>query len=270
MSDVTDKLIDAVVTVARHETYKAEHFPLPYLEITPTTFRYVDEKGYTDINPVIASMFDLKRIRDMFSTNNSITGTRRAICEVFNLHTAPFYHCTLNAVAVAIDGCQWLGWDWTKILKDQQALKKHYFEKHGLTDDIVGLNPKGSDTMLTQRIEYIASHVHETNRQFCIKHNHFVDAKWNDLSEERRESTRNAVRNQLDNPAPSPEVSHQRWMEQRTAEGWVYGEVKDPEAKTHPCLVPYDKLPAEQQEKDGLFAKSVAGYAFAFDHAEAE
>lgn len=159
--------------------------------------------------------------------------------------------------------------DWTSILKNQEALKKQYFKKHGLTDEIINNHNVGSNTM-TDRIEYIASRVHETNRQFCIKHNHFVDAEWNDLPEERRESTRNAVCAQLDNPAASPEASHERWMEQRTAEGWVYGPVKDPEAKTHPCLVPYAQLPAEQQEKDSLFAKSVARAAFGFDHQEAE
>jgi hypothetical protein len=29
--------------------------------------------------------------------------------------------------------------------------------------------------------------------------------------------------------------------------------VKDPEAKTHPCLVPYDDLPEYQQLKDRVF-----------------
>ncbi len=40
--------------------------------------------------------------------------------------------------------------------------------------------------------------------------------------------------------------------------GWRYGLKKDPAAKTHPCLVPYWQLPAEQRRKDGLFAAIVA------------
>jgi hypothetical protein len=29
--------------------------------------------------------------------------------------------------------------------------------------------------------------------------------------------------------------------------------VKNPDAKEHPCFVPYDELPAEQRTKDYLF-----------------
>ena len=50
-----------------------------------------------------------------------------------------------------------------------------------------------------------------------------------------------------------PEASHISWMAQKVAEGWVYGEVKDPEAKTHPCIVQFDQLPKEQQAKDFIF-----------------
>lgn len=32
-----------------------------------------------------------------------------------------------------------------------------------------------------------------------------------------------------------------------------YGQVKDANAKTHPCLVPFDQLPRDQQFKDRLF-----------------
>jgi hypothetical protein len=42
-------------------------------------------------------------------------------------------------------------------------------------------------------------------------------------------------------------------MKQKVDEGWVYGAVKDPEAKTHPCIVPFDQLPREQQAKDFIF-----------------
>lgn len=50
-----------------------------------------------------------------------------------------------------------------------------------------------------------------------------------------------------------PEASHISWMNQKVEEGWVYGPVKDPEAKQHPCMVPFDQLPREQQAKDYIF-----------------
>jgi hypothetical protein len=46
-------------------------------------------------------------------------------------------------------------------------------------------------------------------------------------------------------------------MAQKKREGWVYGEEKNAEEKTHPCMVPYDQLPKEQQFKDALFGAVV-------------
>ncbi len=55
------------------------------------------------------------------------------------------------------------------------------------------------------------------------------------------------------NPDANPEDSHDSWLKQKLADGWTYGEVKDPEKKEHPCFVPYDNLPDEQKLKDALF-----------------
>lgn len=46
-------------------------------------------------------------------------------------------------------------------------------------------------------------------------------------------------------------------MAEKIKDGWVYGDVKDPELKTHPCLVPYNELPVEQKTKDTLFINIV-------------
>jgi uncharacterized protein YodC (DUF2158 family) len=50
-----------------------------------------------------------------------------------------------------------------------------------------------------------------------------------------------------------PHESHESWLKEKVATGWRYGPVKDAEAKTHPCMVPYDELPASQRRKDHLF-----------------
>jgi len=55
----------------------------------------------------------------------------------------------------------------------------------------------------------------------------------------------------------SPEESHASWLAQKEEAGWVYGEVKDPKKKEHPCMVPYKKLPPEQRAKDRLFVNVV-------------
>lgn len=43
----------------------------------------------------------------------------------------------------------------------------------------------------------------------------------------------------------SPKSLHGSWLSRLTQEGWVHGEVKDAEKKTHPLLVPFDELPIE-------------------------
>jgi hypothetical protein len=51
----------------------------------------------------------------------------------------------------------------------------------------------------------------------------------------------------------TPEQHHEAWRARLTALGWVYGERKDYEARTHPCLRPWRELPREQQVKDMVF-----------------
>lgn len=46
------------------------------------------------------------------------------------------------------------------------------------------------------------------------------------------------------------ENAHDVWAAGRVAEGWTYGERKDSEKKTTPCLVPYGELPESEKEYD--------------------
>ena len=43
---------------------------------------------------------------------------------------------------------------------------------------------------------------------------------------------------------------HDVWAETRIKQGWKYGEQRDDNKKTHPCLVPYKDLPDEEKEYD--------------------
>ena len=43
---------------------------------------------------------------------------------------------------------------------------------------------------------------------------------------------------------------HEVWAETRIKQGWTYGEQRNDELKTHPCLVPYEDLPEEEKEYD--------------------
>lgn len=43
---------------------------------------------------------------------------------------------------------------------------------------------------------------------------------------------------------------HEVWAETRIKQGWMYGEQRNDDLKTHPCLVPYEDLPEEEKEYD--------------------
>lgn len=43
---------------------------------------------------------------------------------------------------------------------------------------------------------------------------------------------------------------HEVWAESRISQGWTYGEQRNDELKTHPCLVPYEDLPEVEKDYD--------------------
>lgn len=102
-----------------------------------------------------------------------------------------------------------------------------------------------------------AKTAHEVNRAWCQANGDMSQSAWEDAPEWQKDSAVLGVKNVLANPDTTPEQSHISWSNHKLSEGWVYGEVKDPEAKTHPCLVPYGDLPPEQRIKDALFIASV-------------
>ncbi len=46
------------------------------------------------------------------------------------------------------------------------------------------------------------------------------------------------------------ENTHEIWAKARMDAGWVYGPVRDDAKKTHPCLVPYGDLSADEKVYD--------------------
>jgi len=101
--------------------------------------------------------------------------------------------------------------------------------------------------------ESIARVCHESNRAYCIGLGDNSQARWEDAPDWQVESAINGVNFHLENPTAGPDHSHIEWMKEKEENGWVYGEEKDPEAKTHPCIVLYEELPLEQRLKDSLF-----------------
>jgi hypothetical protein len=103
------------------------------------------------------------------------------------------------------------------------------------------------------KIEEIAWVAHGTNRIYCLTQGDLSQPPWQAAPTWQRKSAINGVQFHIDNPDAGCSGSHENWLKEKAADGWVYGEVKDPEKKEHPCCVPYEDLPAEQKVKDALF-----------------
>ena len=102
-----------------------------------------------------------------------------------------------------------------------------------------------------------AKAAHAANKKYCKSIGDDTQKAWGGSPDWQKESAIAGVRFHIANPDASDDASHNSWMEQKVADGWVFGEVKDADAKTHPCMVPFEDLPAEQQAKDALFRKTV-------------
>lgn len=53
---------------------------------------------------------------------------------------------------------------------------------------------------------------------------------------------------------------HDRWLAERRAQGWKYGEKEDPAQKTHPAMKEWNDLPEEQREKDRSAIRAIPRY----------
>ncbi len=119
---------------------------------------------------------------------------------------------------------------------------------------------------MIMNISRIAQVCHAANLAYCESIGDTSQKPWGEAAEWQRDSAIKGVEFKFANPDAAPSAQHDAWTADKLAEGWVYGEVKDPAAKTHPCLVPYEQLPVEQRIKDYLFVAIVQ----AFQKAEQE
>lgn len=104
------------------------------------------------------------------------------------------------------------------------------------------------------QISLAAACAHEANRLYCLTIGDDSQPHWEHAEAWQAESAfKGALQIWNDPGGTTPEKSHESWFCHKVADGWSYGEVKDVEAKTHPCMVPYDQLPPEQKRKDEIF-----------------
>lgn len=101
-------------------------------------------------------------------------------------------------------------------------------------------------------IDAISRTVHEALRAWALAMDAREIPAWSEAPEWMQDSTRESVQFIIDHPDAGAGAQHDQWMDQKRADGWVYGETRDDDKKTHPSLVPYGELPDSEQKKDRL------------------
>lgn len=98
----------------------------------------------------------------------------------------------------------------------------------------------------------IARVTHEVNKAYCESLGDYSQPPWDEAPPWQKKSALHGVNLHLDSEV-EPQASHEAWLAEKVADGWVYGSEKNPELKTHPCMVPFEELPREQQAKNYIF-----------------
>jgi hypothetical protein len=103
------------------------------------------------------------------------------------------------------------------------------------------------------KVRAVAKVAHEANRGYCEALGDYSQPPWELAPGWQIESAIKGVEFHLSHPDASPAASHESWLAQKLRDGWTWGPRKDPDAKTHPCIVSFEQLPRDQQAKDHLF-----------------
>lgn len=116
----------------------------------------------------------------------------------------------------------------------------------------VNVEPR-TDPRTFLSIKGVAAMCHEANASYCRRIGDFTQTDWEAAPEWQKASAIAGVEFVLANPNAPASANHESWLAEKERDGWKYGAVKNPETKEHPCFVPYEQLPPEQQAKDHLF-----------------
>jgi len=110
-------------------------------------------------------------------------------------------------------------------------------------------------------IKDVAEICHNANRAYCESLGDMSQPYWEDAPDWQKDSALLGVLLHTDNPDADASASHDSWFAQKLKDGWEFGEEKDADLKTHPCMVPFNVLPVEQQIKDHIFRSIVHALA---------
>ncbi|WDS51359.1 hypothetical protein SeF6a_040 [Salmonella phage SeF6a] len=138
------------------------------------------------------------------------------------------------------------------------VVDSHNAKSRKAVSDFLCANSK-VDLTYSPLVLRIAKICHEANRAYCKSVGDDSQLPWEQSPAWQRESACKGVIFHLTGDR-KPSESHESWMAEKEAEGWVYGPVKDPQTKQHPCMVPYGELPVQQRSKDYIFKSIVDSF----------
>ena len=98
----------------------------------------------------------------------------------------------------------------------------------------------------------IALVMHESVRAWQKANDQAIAPAWGRAPKWMKDSSIEAVKWRLFNPDASVSAQHDRWMNEKKADGWKHGRAKNGVKKTHPMMVPYSDLPEVERRKDAL------------------
>lgn len=111
----------------------------------------------------------------------------------------------------------------------------------------------------------IARVVHAAIETLNYVHGHTNYPQWQFMTEQDRKMFITGVETVLRNPFLTNEQIHDYWWQDRQANGWTYGPVRDYDKKTHPSMVPYAALSDLEKAKDELFRSMVESLSLLLD-----
>lgn len=107
-------------------------------------------------------------------------------------------------------------------------------------------------------LESCAQAAHEVNRAYCAAIGDGLQPSWQDAPNWQRASAVAGAAAAVLHGMTPPD-SHEGWLRAKLLDGWTWGRARDPERKTHPCMLPYRMLPVRQRVKDTIFLAVVQG-----------